>query len=486
MKRRHAQTKWGLISLALMMLVTPLACSGGSDEGQSGEQGEGGGEVTRTIVANPEEMQQAFMRVADEVLPSVVEVNVLQIVDSRPQSLFEYFFGNPNQGDQRRSGLGSGVIVRSNGDTFYVVTNYHVVQDADQIGVVLHDEREFEASLVGGDERTDLALLEFTSSDGIPVIELGDSDDVRVGQWAIAVGNPYGFESSVTAGIISAVGRTAQPGTPIGGFTEYIQTDAAINPGNSGGALVDLDGRLVGVNAWIASQSGGSAGIGFAIPVNVVAGAIDDFIEEGRIIYGWLGVTVISPSSRALPGLASDLGIAEESGVLINNIHTGSPAVDEGLLPGDYVTAVNGEDVEDPTSFARQVGGNSPGTGIDFTVTRYGDEQRLSVTLEEQPSPEELNDPSNLWPGLDIIPITDEIRRQTDMPSSLDGVIAIRVIGDSPVATAGIQRGDVIVDINGNETPDARAFYRELNEAGGRVEFGINRGGREIGIRLSR
>ncbi|MFW6262323.1 MAG: PDZ domain-containing protein, partial [Spirochaetota bacterium] len=277
-----------------------------------------------------------------------------------------------------------------------------------------------------------------------------------------------------------------QPGTPVGGFTEYIQTDAAMNRGNSGGALVDLDGRLVGVNTWIASQSGGSVGLGFAIPVNVVTSAIDDFIEEGRIVYGWLGVTATTAGSRALPGLMEDLEIAEETGVLIDNIHTASPASGGGIMTGDYVTAVDGSSVTNPTEFARSVGGNRPGTEVSFTLIRYGEEREVTIALDEQPSQEELNDPANLWPGMNNIPITDQVRQQTGIPSSVDGVIAIRVIAETPVATAGLRRGDVVEDINGNATPDAQSFYRELNEASGRVEFGINRGGRQIGIRLTR
>lgn len=485
MRSRYERSRWVLVSLALMVLVAPVACSSGTAEQTESQDQDG--RTVRTVVANPEQMQQAFMGVADAVLPSVVEVNVLQVVQQQPQSLFEYFFGNPEeQGQRQRQGLGSGVIVRTDGDTVYVVTNYHVVREADQISVVLSDGRDFEASLVGGDQRTDLALLEFTSSDGIPVIELGNSDDARTGQWVIAVGNPFGFESTVTAGIVSAVGRTAQPGTPIGGFTEYIQTDAAVNPGNSGGALVDLDGRLLGINTWIASQSGGSVGLGFAIPVNVVRSAVDDFIEEGRIVYGWLGVTATNAGSRALPGLMEDLGVADASGVLIDNVHTASPASDGGIMPGDYVTAVNGSSVANATEFARSVGGNRPGTDVSFSLVRDGEEREVTITLDEQPSQEELNNPQNLWPGMNIIPITDQVRQQTGVPSSVDGVIAIRVIAETPVATAGLRRGDVIEEINGNATPDARSFYRELNAASGRVEFGINRGGRQIGIRLTK
>ncbi len=469
---------------AIVLLVTtaPLACARGNEEAQEPTETE----ITRTVVANPQDMQQAFMEVADTVLPAVVEVNVLQIVEQRPESLFDYFFGPPPEGEQRRPGLGSGVIVRTSGDTVYVVTNYHVVQEADEINVALYDGRDFTAVKVGGDERTDLALLEFESDGDFPVIEFGNSDDARVGQWVLAIGNPFGFESTVTVGIISAVGRTAQPGMPVGGFTEYIQTDAAINPGNSGGALVDLDGRLVGINSWIASRTGGSVGIGFAIPTNVVQNAVDDLIEQGRVIYGWLGVTMVDPTPQVLPGLAEDLGVDEAAGVFIDNVHLGSPAVEAGMRPGDFVTEVAGTAVSESVDFARAVGGHRPGTEVGFTLIRSGEERAITVRLGEQPSPEEMRDPQNLWPGLTVVPITDRIRRQTRIPSGLDGVIALRVIGDSPVAVAGLQRGDVITEINGSGTPDARAFYEALEAAGDRVEFEINRNGREFGISVRR
>ncbi len=472
--------------LLSMFAMVQVACAGGSDEEGRQQSGFGQSTVTRTVIANPEEMQDAFMEVADEVLPSVVEVNVLQIVDRQPSSIFEYFFGTPEGPPQQRPGLGSGVLVRKNGDTVYVVTNYHVVQEADEISVVLMDGRDYDAAIVGGDQRTDLALLEFTASEDLPVATLADSDLLSVGSWVLAMGNPYGFESTVTAGIVSALGRTAQAGVPIGGFTEYIQTDAAINPGNSGGALVNLDGEIVGINAWIASQSGGSTGVGFAIPSNVVSTAIEDFIDEGRIIYGWLGVTSIDPSSQAFSGLEENMGIAGTEGVLIDNVHLGSPAANAGMLPGDFVTEVNGVTVDDALGFSRQVGGKRPGTEVSFSLIRYEEEQSMTVSLGERPAPEELQDPSQLWPGVNIIPISDRVRNQSDIPDSVEGVIAIRVISESPVAIAGIRRGDIITGINDTDTPDALAFYRALNDAGDEASFEINRQGRSIGISVSK
>jgi serine protease Do len=477
---------------ALVVFLAAIAlpaCAGGRQEsGQQPEETEQSQQtsVTRTVVANPEEMQQAFMEVAEKVLPVVVEVNVLQFVQQQPQSLFEYFFGQPEGQQQPRPGLGSGVIVRTDGDTVYVVTNYHVVSEADRISIVLEDGREFDASLVGGDQRTDLALLEFQGAEDIPVVELADSDEARVGQWVIAVGNPFGFESSVTVGIVSALGRSAQAGMPVGSFTEYIQTDAAINPGNSGGALVDLDGRLIGVNAWIASQSGGSAGVGFAIPSQVVSKVIGDLIEEGRVIYGWLGVTALDPSARPVAGLAAGLEVEGRNGVVVNNIHQGAPADTDGLLPGDFITSVGGIGVQNFTEFARAIGSESPGTEIDLALVRYGSEQSVTVTLDRQPPRQDLNNPANLWPGMTVVPITNRVRNQTGIPSSVEGVIAIGVVAESPAAAAGIQRGDIVVGINGTDTPNVIPFYRALNEAGQRFPVQINRAGREIRVRLQR
>lgn len=479
---RHARVR--LIAAAFLVAMAVPACAGGQEEAQESQQPQDT-TVTRTVVANPEEMQQAFIDVAQSVLPAVVEVNVVQIVQQQPQNLFEYFFGQPQQ-ERRRPGLGSGVIVRTDGNTVYAVTNFHVVSEADRINVVLEDGREFEASMVGGDQRTDLALLEFQSSDDIPTIEFADSDEAQVGQWVLAVGNPYGFESSVTVGIVSALGRSAQAGTPVGSFTEYIQTDAAINPGNSGGALVDLDGRLVGVNAWIASQSGGSTGVGFAIPSQVVDRVVTDLIEEGRVIYGWLGVTALDPTGRGVPGLADGLDVGDESGVLINNVHQGAPAATDGLLPGDFITAVNDSDIQSFTEFARAVGSERPGTEVELSIIRYGGSDSVTVTLDQQPPREELNNPSNLWPGMTIIPITGRIREQLNIPSGVSGVIAINVIAESPAATAGLRRGDIIVEIDGTTTDGVMPFYRALNEAGDSVPVSVNRGGRGLELVVRR
>ncbi|MFW6363856.1 MAG: trypsin-like peptidase domain-containing protein, partial [Spirochaeta sp.] len=311
----------------------------------------------------PDEADGSFNTVANQVLPVVIEVSVVAVVEQEgPQDMFEFFFGPRGEQQPReyeRPGIGSGVIVRrSNGDV-YALTNYHVVGQADEIEVGLYDGRTFEAELVGGDERSDLALLRFNASGDIPVADLGNSDNLQVGDWVLAVGNPFGFHSSVTAGIVSATGRRAQQGgARLPQMTDFIQTDAAINPGNSGGALVNMQGEVIGINTWIVgSQGGGNVGLGFAIPINHAAGAIDQLIEEGRIVYGWLGVSIADASQESLPTLAEDLGILEEDGSLIVNVYRDSPAAQAGIMPGDYVTAIGDQQIDDTVNFQRVVGG---------------------------------------------------------------------------------------------------------------------------------
>ena len=244
--------------------------------------------------------QDATRQVAGQVLPVVVEIDTISEVERRNiQSPLEFFFGRPdsnNDDDESRPllqrGLGSGIIVRRTGNDVYVLTNEHVIGNATEITVTLYDGREYRAELVGGDENRDLALVRFQTTEEVPVATLGDSQDVQVGDLVFAVGNPLGFASTITSGIVSAVERDGPVGSNGPLLTNYIQTDAAINRGNSGGPLVNLDGEVVGINTWIASRSGGSIGLGFAIPINNASRAIDQIIATGRVEYGWLGVNM--------------------------------------------------------------------------------------------------------------------------------------------------------------------------------------------------
>lgn len=433
--------------------------------------------------------------VAEQVLPVVVEVNVVEVITQnlpRQFSPWDFFFGPgpEDEGEQqqrefRRPGLGSGVIVRQDGKDVYVLTNHHVVGEADQISVRLYDEREFKASIVGSDPRTDLALIKFESKESVPIAVMGDSDDLYVGDFVIAVGNPYGFESTVTFGIVSALGRRPEPGTSVAGFTDYIQTDAAINPGNSGGALVDMKGQVVGINSWIASRSGGSVGIGFAIPINIATKAIDDFIRTGKVEYGWLGVGIGDLDEQRYPGVKESLGVEDKDGVFVINVYQGSPADQSGLLPGDYITSVGGEPVEDSYELTQIVGNMKTGEQADFSLIRYGEQKTVSVRLGSRPTEETLAKATNLWPGMSVITITEEIEDQLDLPRDVDGVVVAGVTPNAGPAMSGFKPGDIITEVSKEDVSGLVEFYKAINEAPeGELLFKIYRQGNVLLVGL--
>jgi serine protease Do len=473
--------------------------SGGS--GQEAAPGSGGGGSNgdaQVAQRSPESdagraralsFQDTFHEVANQVLPVVVEINVVQTVSVQgPQSPFDFFFGprGDNRREFQRRGLGSGVIVRQSGDTVYVVTNAHVVGEADQITVVLSDDREFEGEIVGSDDRLDLALVKFTTDEQVPVATFAESGELRVGDWVVAVGNPLGFESTVTAGIVSALGRRPEQGELASSPTDYIQTDAAINPGNSGGALANLNGEIVGINTWIASRSGGNVGLGFAIPANVARKAVDDFIEEGRIVYGWLGVTIDDANPNTYPEIRSDLGIAGRSGALILNVYEGSPADRGGIQPGDYVVSMNGEEVNGASDLSRRVGTLSPNQTVDFGVIRYGAEEQVSVDIAARPTEEQLQQRAPAqWPGLAVVNLTDALRDRLGIPVRVEGVMVAQVQQGSAAAEADLEQGDIVTRIGNTRVSSMRDFYRGLNETANRQRtVRINRGGNTLRIDL--
>ena len=446
-------------------------------------------------IITPEQLSRTFRQVAQEVLPVVVEVNVVEVItQTAPRSLspWDYFFGpqapggrEPQQREFERPGLGSGVIVARQGPTAYVVTNNHVVGQASRISVTLYDRREYEAEVVGRDPRTDLAVISFEPDSAVPIALLGDSAAAQVGDWVLAVGNPYGFEATVTSGIVSAVRREAGGRGQIGTFSDYIQTDAAINPGNSGGALVNLDGEVIGINTWIASQTGGSVGLGFAIPVNTVRRVVTDVIERGRVAYGWLGVTVVDPRAGGFRDIAADLGVDGRRGALVLNISRGSPADRSGVLPGDLIVRTDDTPVDDANQLTRRIGLLSPGESTTLALIRDGTDQTVRVTIDERAPEEELADGSLVWPGLAVVPLGDQIRQSLDLDRSVRGVAVADVVGGSVSDAAGLRPGDVIVRVNDTPIDTVRAFYRELNATpGDEVRFRVLRQGREVGVGL--
>jgi Do/DeqQ family serine protease len=440
--------------------------------------------IPENALAVAEGLQTAFNSVSDKVLPSVVELKTVSVRRQQVPNFngipWEFFFGprdqGPNNGGQEREfrsqGLGSGIIVRYKDGTYYAITNNHVVEGANEIKVATKDGKEYSAALVGTDARKDLAMVSFKTSDTYPLAALGDSDAVKVGDWAIAMGNPLGeqFSFSVTMGIVSAVGRTGGPG---GNINDFIQTDAPINQGNSGGALVNIRGEVIGINTWIASNgSGGNVGLGFAIPINNAKRSIDEFINSGAISYGWLGVSLVEPNKET----AAALGIEGKRGALASQVFMDSPADKGGIHPGDFITHVDGREARGVNQLSMMVGDLKPGDRANFTVIRDGAAKDIQVRIEAR-TDQVASENKKLWPGVLAIPLNDEIRDSLKLDTNAKGVVAAQVIADSPSDIIGLRQGDRITSVNGEEVKDLAAFYKLLREKTGRqLWFGFVRG----------
>jgi serine protease Do len=437
----------------------------------------------------------------------VVEVDVTeQMQANQAVNPFEWFFNqqpNNNRNGQPRvqTGLGSGIIVRRTGNTYYVLTNNHVVESATTISVKLYDHTVFDkVKPVGKDKTRDLALISFTSSANLPVADLGDSAELQVGDLVLAVGNPFGFENTVTMGIVSAVGRNSPSSSSVASYTDYIQTDASINQGNSGGALVNIKGEVVGINTWIAAPTGGSIGLGFAVPINNAKQAINDFISKGKVEYGWLGISPQDPDAESFPGVAKDLKVEKVKGSLVLNVFRGSPAEKSGLQIGDYITSINGQEITDTNRLIRLVADLMANRSYDFELIRYGEKMKLSIKLGVRPvegSEDSLY--KNMWPGIKVLHINEQVRQQaqadgdSNVPSGIDGVMIGYVAtgntpaDQSPAAVAGFRAYDVITSINGKDIHTAMDFYRALNDKTKKeLVFRINRQGTDIMIGLVR
>jgi Do/DeqQ family serine protease len=497
-------------AVGILAVVPILAWSSGRAERTSGTDSSSGGSAVQT--SNPQALAEAtknlatiqysFREVAKKVLPVVVEVDVTeQAGNQQTVNPFDWFFNQQpgNRGGQPRvqQGLGSGIIVKRSGDTYYVLTNNHVVGTASTITVKLQDQTVFtKVKLVGKDTRRDLAVVSFSSQNDLPVADLGDSGELQVGDLVLAVGNPFGFENTVTMGIVSAVGRSS-PSSDVASNTDYIQTDAAINQGNSGGALVNIKGEVVGINTWIAAPTGGSIGLGFAVPINNARKAISDFINKGKVEYGWLGVQIADPNAETYPGVGKDLRVDAARGAMLLNVYRGQPSEKAGLLPGDFITRVNGQDIANANKLTQVVGDLLADRPYDFELIRNGDRVKLTIRLAVRP--DEGSDAlsyKNLWPGLTVVHVNDQVRQQsgdTSIPRGVDGVMIGYVAAgstpddQSPAAVAGFRPYDVITQINGLNVRTVMDFYKALNDKSRRdVTFKITRQGTDVTIGLTR
>jgi len=419
----------------------------------------------------------SFSKVADLVKPAVININTVSKGGPPGRTPFEEFFGEefyrrffgeaPERIPQRS--LGSGVIIDSGG---VALTNAHVVERATEIEIITLDGSKHKAKVVGLDKKTDLAVLRLDDGKGkFPSIRLGDSDKMQVGDWVIAVGSPFGLQATVTAGIISAKARQIGQGP----FDDFIQTDAAINPGNSGGPLVNMQGEVIGINTAIVA---GGSGIGFAIPSNMARKIYSELLAKGKVTRGWLGVSI----QPLTPELAKSFNAKDSKGVLISDVVGDSPAAKAGLQPGDILIEFDGKKMEGPGDLQRAVGFTNPGNSAKVKVWRDQTEKTVDVKIGEAPEEREARGPNGQRGtksalGMDVRPITPDVARQLSLRST-DGVVVARVDDGSAAAEAGVQRGDVIREINRQKVRSQSDFDRLTKDVkeGDRLTLLLQRG----------
>jgi serine protease Do len=442
---------------------------------------------------------QLFVRMAEAATPAVVNISTSRVIKGRQggsqqnplfeDPFFRRFFGDDffrqfeTPQSRREQSLGSGVIVDPNG---YIVTNNHVIAQADEIKVLLSDKREFAGKVVGTDPKTDVAVIKIDATN-LPTIPWGDSGQLRVGEYVLAIGNPFGLNQTVTMGIISAVGRA---NVGIADYEDFIQTDAAINPGNSGGALVNSRGELLGVNTAIFSRSGGYMGIGFAVPSNMVRLVMTSLIKEGKVTRGWLGVSIQEVSSE----LAKQFGLKEARGALVSDVLKETPADRAGLKRGDVVVKYNGHDVTNAGQLRNLVAETPVGRQVAVVVIREKRDKELTVKIEEQPKEVAGSSSGSAAPsenealaGLEVQQLTPELADQLNLPHATTGVVIVNVEGGSAAEEAGVRAGDLLVEINRQAVKnfdDYRRIVRQL-QANESVLLLLKRNGQTLFVTVS-
>jgi len=459
-----AGTLLALVGALCFVLVSQLTLCG-KDTGPAIK-------VDTTPLERSPQLGTSFAPVVKKVAPSVVNIYSTHIVHMRPfhpfsdDPFFRQFFGPPRRdGDhditRREEALGSGVIVSPDG---YLLTAYHVVEDADEIQVALGDneDKEYTAKVIGTDPQTDVAVLKIEAKD-LPAITLGDSSELEVGDVVLALGNPFALGQSVTMGIVSGLGRHYG----VNDYEDFIQTDAAINQGNSGGALVDAEGRLVGINTWIATSSGGSEGVGFAVPINMARRVMQSLISGGKVSRGYLGI-IFNPQDIT----------PDQSGALVDDVASNTPAQKAGLKSGDVITDINGNKITDANTLRLVVSGMAPGTQVTVKFYRDGHARTVSAALAELPEQADQNGSGGSHPGsnhgktdaLDGVTVSDldrDARAQLSVPQDVHGAVVVDVDENSNAAQAGLQVNDLIVEINHHPVADASQAVDLCNQATG-------------------
>ena len=466
--------------LAVTGLVGAIAAHPGSENPPA---------TLKTAPRSPETARRGYSSVVKKVVPAVVNISSSRVITSQTMNgmrgqrgqqqmpdfpgmdpFFRQFFGNNFPGfdnvprERREKALGSGVIVSPEG---YILTNNHVVDHATEVTVTLHDKREFKARVVGTDPRTDIAVLKIDGSN-FPSLTLGDSSQVEVGDIVLAVGDPFGIGQTVTAGIVSATGRSM--GGQIEDVEDFIQTDAPINPGNSGGALVDDEGHLIGINtAIVAGNSGGNQGIGFAVPINLARHDMDSILKNGKVDRGYLGIL----PQDVTPSMAKALGVSEAAGALVGQVTPNSPASKAGLQTGDIILDVNGQSVNDANDLRLKIGILNPNSRVNLKVLRDGKTQETAVQLGEFPNEEQASskgpnnggESSSELDGVQVSALTADVAEQLQLSPGTKGVLVESVSPDSKAAEAGLQRGDVIQQVNHRTVTNMNEFRQAMSMA---------------------
>ena len=453
-------------------------------------------------LADPNEgpSKNSFAPVVKKVLPAVVNISSTKTVktgfsEQMPGNMpgnmdpfFRQFFGDQFGGgngrgsrsvpqEQRERGLGSGVIVSPEG---YILTNNHVVDGATDVRIILSDKREYKARVVGRDPRIDIAVLKIDANN-LPTVTIGDSSKIQIGDFALAVGDPFGIGETVTMGIVSATGRT---NLGIEEYEDFIQTDAPINPGNSGGALVNDRGELIGINTAILSHgSGGNQGVGFAVPVNLVRSVMDQILKTGKVTRAYLGIYI----QEVTPAMAKAFGESEPRGALVGDVSAGSPAEKAGLKKGDIILEMNGKPVEDSNQLRMSISMMPTDSTVKLKILRDHSEHEMSVKLGEMPSKDEEAKAENpnqqgSLEGVSVEDLTTETAHELHLPASTKGVVVTGIEPSSPVADSGLREGDVIQEVNHQAVKNVADFDRAMHNAGKEPLLLVNRQGNTLFI----
>lgn len=454
-----------IVTAVLLLLLVSIYAK--SDRPKEGSVTIGSSKKVSKQLLKAHNTSEAFIEIAKNVNPVVVSI-FTEKTETVPVNPFnDFFFGFPGQNRQqqspkqreyKRKELGSGVIVSPAG---YILTNNHVVEGMDKISVRLYDKREFDAEIIGTDKASDVAVIKLTEKvKKLPVASLGNSNDLEIGEWVLAIGSPFGYTNTVTAGIVSATGRHAG----MNFYENFIQTDAAINPGNSGGALVNLKGEVIGINDMIVSRSGGYQGIGFAIPINMARNIMESLIYNGKVSRGYLGVSI----GEITPKLADALNLKTRNGALVHSVQKGKPADKAGIQKGDIIVKFNGINIEDDKHLLNVVAMSKPGNNVKVVVIRDGKEKSLYAKLverdgEEGPVEEEGAETSKDI-GATVTNLNDELAGRYGYEDD-KGVFVTNIEPGTPADESGLRPGDLILEVGREKTPNIKAFNRQINKA---------------------